>query len=38
MSSIDDPSHRELCIFTTCPQSKDFDRAAYVRQVIDTAR
>ena len=38
MSRIDDPSDRELCIFTTCPQSKDLDRAAYVRQVIDTAR
>jgi alkanesulfonate monooxygenase len=38
MSSIDDPSDRELCIFTTCPQSKDLDRAAYVRHVIDTAQ
>jgi alkanesulfonate monooxygenase len=38
MSRIDDPSDRELCIFTTCPQSKDLDRADYIRQVIDTAR
>ena len=27
----------EIDIFTTCPQSKDFDRTEYVRRVVDVA-
>ena len=38
MSRIEPTSDHTVCVFTTCPQSKDLDRRDYVRRVIEIAQ
>jgi len=38
MSRIESTSDHTVCVFTTCPQSKDLDRRDYVRRVIEIAQ
>jgi len=38
MSSTDSLANHGLCVFTTCPQSKDVDRRDYMRRIIDIAQ
>jgi len=38
MSRIDCMSDHSVCLFTTCPQSKDLDPRDYVRRVIEIAQ
>ena len=37
-SGIDSLADLDVCVFTTCPQSKDLDRRDYIRRIIDIAQ